>query len=212
MLPLLTYSRPRAVSDALRWRHSTLDLARERAQSLGLKGAAFPWRTIAGPGVLRLLARRHRGVPHQRRDRRAVRPLPAAHRRRGVRARGGRRVARRDRAAVALARPPRLAGRFRIDGVTGPDEYSAIADNNVYTNLMAAQNLRAAAAAIERHPDPAQALGRRPGRDRELARRRRRHIHPLRRGARDPPQAEGFTGHAACGTSSDTPPGTIRCC
>ncbi len=30
-----------------------------------------------------------------------------------------------------------LQGRFRIDGVTGPDEYSAIADNNVYTNLMA---------------------------------------------------------------------------
>ena len=29
-------------------------------------------------------------------------------------------------------------GRFRIDGVTGPDEYSAIADNNVYTNLLAA--------------------------------------------------------------------------
>ena len=37
------------------------------------------------------------------------------------------------------------AGRFRIDGVTGPDEYSAIADNNVYTNLMAQRNLRAAA-------------------------------------------------------------------
>ena len=31
-------------------------------------------------------------------------------------------------------------GRFRIDGVTGPDEYSAIADNNVYTNLMAQRN------------------------------------------------------------------------
>jgi trehalose/maltose hydrolase-like predicted phosphorylase len=38
-----------------------------------------------------------------------------------------------------------LAGRFRIDGVTGPDVYSAVADNNVYTNLMAQRNLRAAA-------------------------------------------------------------------
>ena len=36
-------------------------------------------------------------------------------------------------------------GRFRIDGVTGPDEYSAIADNNVYTNLMAQRNLVEAA-------------------------------------------------------------------
>ena len=36
-------------------------------------------------------------------------------------------------------------GRFRIDGVTGPDEYSAIADNNIYTNLMAQRNLQGAA-------------------------------------------------------------------
>ena len=47
------------------------------------------------------------------------------------------------------------AGSFRIDGVTGPDEYTAIVDNNVYTNLMAARNLRAAADAVERHPDRA---------------------------------------------------------
>src|SRR5262249_53937927 len=43
-------------------------------------------------------------------------------------------------------------GRFRIDGVTGPDEYSAIADNNVYTNLLAQRNLREAADAVARHP------------------------------------------------------------
>jgi len=48
VLPLLTYTVPRAAADALRWRHSTLDLARERAGTLGLKGAAFPWRTIGG--------------------------------------------------------------------------------------------------------------------------------------------------------------------
>src|SRR5581483_2563350 len=50
-------------------------------------------------------------------------------------------------------------GRFRIDGVTGPDEYSAIADNNVYTNLLAQRNLRAAADAVARHPRHAAALG-----------------------------------------------------
>jgi alpha,alpha-trehalose phosphorylase len=42
-------------------------------------------------------------------------------------------------------------GRFHIDGVTGPDEYSALADDNVYTNLMAAQNLSSAAGAATRH-------------------------------------------------------------
>ncbi|MBO0775458.1 MAG: glycoside hydrolase family 65 protein, partial [Actinobacteria bacterium] len=49
------------------------------------------------------------------------------------------------------------AGQFRIDGVTGPDEYSALADNNVYTNLMAQRNLRAAAEAVRRHPEAAAA-------------------------------------------------------
>src|SRR5690606_8634748 len=50
-------------------------------------------------------------------------------------------------------------GRFRIDGVTGPDEYSAIRDNNVFTNLMARRNLLAAAAAAERYPADAERLG-----------------------------------------------------
>ena len=48
VLPVLTYTAPEAAADALRWRHSTLDLARDRARQLGLEGAAFPWRTIRG--------------------------------------------------------------------------------------------------------------------------------------------------------------------
>ena len=40
--------QPHAAADALRWRASTLDLARERAAELDLAGAAFPWRTIRG--------------------------------------------------------------------------------------------------------------------------------------------------------------------
>ena len=51
------------------------------------------------------------------------------------------------------------AGRFHIDGVTGPDEYSAIADDNVYTNVMARRNLLAAATAAESYPDRARELG-----------------------------------------------------
>src|SRR5688572_27609319 len=48
VLPVLTYTTPRAAADALRWRHATLGLAKERARQLGLTGAAFPWRTIRG--------------------------------------------------------------------------------------------------------------------------------------------------------------------
>ncbi len=49
-------------------------------------------------------------------------------------------------------------GTFHIDGVTGPDEYSAVADDNTYTNLMARANLLAAADAVERHPRRAEEL------------------------------------------------------
>jgi alpha,alpha-trehalose phosphorylase len=51
------------------------------------------------------------------------------------------------------------SGQFHIDGVTGPDEYSAIADDNVYTNLMARQNLEAAADVVRRYPHRARELG-----------------------------------------------------
>jgi Glycosyl hydrolase family 65 central catalytic domain len=49
-------------------------------------------------------------------------------------------------------------GRFELNGVTGPDEYSAVADNNVYTNLMAQRNLRLADRLCSVHRDEANAL------------------------------------------------------
>jgi alpha,alpha-trehalose phosphorylase len=87
------------------------------------------------------------------------------------------------------------AGRFRIDGVTGPDEYSAIADNNLYTNLMAQRNLRAAVDAVERHPQRAAQL---EVDDEEAASWRdaaQAMTIPYDPALRVHPQAEGFTQH-----------------
>jgi alpha,alpha-trehalose phosphorylase len=156
VLPLLSYTAPEAARDALRWRHDTLDLARERAAVLGLGGAAFPWRTIrgqecsgywpAGTAAFHINADIADAV---------VRYLDAA---------DDDLAFERDVGLELLVETARLwrslghhdaEGLFRIDGVTGPDEYSAIADNNVYTNLMAQRNLRAAADAVERHADRA---------------------------------------------------------
>ena len=50
-------------------------------------------------------------------------------------------------------------GHFRIDGITGPDEYTAVVNNNIFTNLAAQQNLRDAVAAVHRRPDLAQQFG-----------------------------------------------------
>ena len=157
-LPVLTYVAPRAARDALLWRHSTLDLARARARELSLQGATFPWRTIsghecsgywpAGTAAFHInadigdAARRYVAATDDERFEReiAVELLVET-------ARLWRSVGHHD-----------ASGGFRIDGVTGPDEYSALADNNVYTNVMAARNLRAAAAVCERHPERAALL------------------------------------------------------
>ncbi|EFD75106.1 conserved hypothetical protein [Mycobacterium tuberculosis GM 1503] len=45
------------------------------------------------------------------------------------------------------------------NGVTGPDEYTAVVRDNVFTNLMAAHNLHTAADACLRHPEAAEAMG-----------------------------------------------------
>jgi alpha,alpha-trehalose phosphorylase len=44
----------------------------------------------------------------------------------------------------------RRGGAFVIHKVTGPDEYSTVVDNNLYTNLMAAENLSTAADSVDR--------------------------------------------------------------
>ena len=159
VLPLLIYTAPDSVAEALRWRHSTLDAARERAAQLGLRGAAFPWRTIegsegsaywpAGTAAFHVNA----AVADA-----AVRYTAAT----------GDDCFEREAGVELLVETARLwrslghhdhQGAFHIDGVTGPDEYSAIADDNTYTNLMARGNLLAAADACERHPEAAERLG-----------------------------------------------------
>src|SRR5690606_12736742 len=61
----------------------------------------------------------------------------------------------------------RKGGRFCINGVTGPDEYTALVNNNDFTNLMARENLRYAAEIVRSlekdRPDSFHALVRRTG-------------------------------------------------
>jgi alpha,alpha-trehalose phosphorylase len=159
VLPALTYTMPTAAADALRWRQSTLPMATARATQLGLSGAAFPWRTIAGEECSAYWPAGTAAF-HINADvaDAVIRYVDAT----------GDTDFENEVGLELLAQTARLwrslghhdpSGRFRIDGVTGPDEYGAIADNNVYTNLMAERNMRAAAEAAERHPDRALALG-----------------------------------------------------
>jgi alpha,alpha-trehalose phosphorylase len=196
VVPVLTHTYPAACADALRWRCSTLPAAVGRAAQLGLPGGMFPWRTIngqecsgywpAGTAALHVNA----DIAYA-----AAQYVLAT----------GDVDFEQDTALPLLVTTARLwrgvghydaAGRFRIDGVTGPDEYSALGDNNVYTNLMAQANLAAAADAAERHRDAARRLEvdpaevaawRRAAADMAVPYDARLQVHP---------QHETFTEHA----------------
>src|SRR5439155_6047071 len=130
VLPVLTYTVPDAARDALCWRHSTLDLARERAGVLGLGGAAFPWRTIrgqecsgywpAGTAAFHVNADIADGV---------VRYHDATHDDEFDAEIGVEILVETARLWRSLGHHDR-DGAWHIAGVTGPDEYSAVADDN----------------------------------------------------------------------------------
>jgi len=159
VLPVLTYTIPHAARDALLWRHAALPLAQARARELRLAGAAFSWRTIRGEECSGYwpagTAAFHINADIAAAVRRYVAATGDAEFERGA---GIELLVETARLWLALGHHD-AEGKFRIDGVTGPDEYTALADNNVFTNLMAARNLRAAAATVERYPERAVELG-----------------------------------------------------
>jgi alpha,alpha-trehalose phosphorylase len=159
VLPVLTYTHPSAAADALRWRSMTLDTARAHAEELGLAGAAFAWRTIhgeecsgywpAGTAAFHINADIAAAV---------VNYLDATEDEEFEREAGLPILIETARMWRSLGQHD-ASGFFRLEGVTGPDEYSAVKDNNLYTNLMAQHNLAAAADLVEKRQDEARELG-----------------------------------------------------
>ena len=111
VLPVLTYTAPDGSPRCALL--APLDARpRHRARAAAApRGRRVPVADDPRPRVLGLLAGRHGRLPRQRRHRRRRAALPQRDRRRRVRARGGARAAGGDRAAVALAGPPRRARR-----------------------------------------------------------------------------------------------------
>ncbi|WP_328340612.1 glycoside hydrolase family 65 protein [Micromonospora sp. NBC_00421] len=159
VLPVLTYTQPGAVRDALYWRHATLEQAHERARTLNLAGAAFPWRTIEGPESSAYwpagTAAFHIAADVADAVRRYVLVTGDEQLERDI---GLELLVETARLWRSLGHHDRY-GRFHIDGVTGPDEYTAVKNDNIYTNLMAQRNLLTAADCAMRLRDEALDLG-----------------------------------------------------
>jgi len=127
-----------------------LDKARERARQVSQKGALFPWRTINGDEASAYYAA---GTAQYHINADIMYAL-----KKYVDVTDDREFLYREgvEMLVETARlwndlgfhSERMGGKFCIHGVTGPDEYNTVVNNNTYTNLMARENLWYAAATV----------------------------------------------------------------
>jgi alpha,alpha-trehalose phosphorylase len=151
LLPFLIYTSPRIARNLLTFRYQMLPQARARARELGHKGAMFPWRTINGEEASASYAA---GTAQYHINADIMYAL-----RKYVQATGDEPFLQ-ECGAEMLVETARLwldlgfyserkGGAFCINGVTGPDEYTTVVNNNAYTNLMARENLHYAAETIE---------------------------------------------------------------
>ena len=169
VMPFLTYTNPWTARNALRFRHSLLESSRRRARQLAQKGALFAWRTINGEEASAYYAA---GTAQYHIDADISYALSQY-----VGATGDYEFL--DHQAIDIfVETARLwydlgfwrdeeRSAFHIHGVTGPDEYTTVVNDNLYTNVMARFNLRRAAEAVlflkEHRPEAHRAMTQRVG-------------------------------------------------
>ncbi|PKN26863.1 MAG: family 65 glycosyl hydrolase [Deltaproteobacteria bacterium HGW-Deltaproteobacteria-21] len=147
LLPFLIYTAPRIAGNLLRFRHSMLPAARRRARQVGEKGALFPWRTINGEEASAYYAA---GTAQYHIDADIVHAIRKYVEMSGdpdfLASHGAEILVETARLWLSLGfYSEQKNGQFCINGVTGPDEYNAVVDNNLFTNMMARENMRYAA-------------------------------------------------------------------
>ncbi|MDJ0320669.1 glycosyl hydrolase family 65 protein [Pseudarthrobacter sp. PS3-L1] len=145
LMPFLTYTNPKGARQVLEFRHNMLPAARDRAQELSVAGALFPWRTING---LEASAYYAAGTAQFHIAAAVAFAANRYHWASGdeefVSSMGSELLIETARMWISLGFFGK-DGLFHIHGVTGPDEYTAVVNDNLYTNVMARFNLRAAA-------------------------------------------------------------------
>ena len=164
VVPFLAYTMPEAARKIVRFRWQMLDAARGRAREMSQVGALFPWRTINGEEASAYYAA---GTAQYHINAAVVlalrRYLEASGDIDFLSHEGSEILVETARLWVDLGFFGQNGGRtFHIHGVTGPDEYTTVVNDNFYTNVMARFNLRYAARTVrflaEWNPDAFDAL------------------------------------------------------
>lgn len=145
ILPFYLYTNPEISRKLLEYRFNILDKARQRAREMSHeKGALFPWRTIdggecssyflAGTAQYHINADIAYAVKKYMETTGDIEYLIRY---------GAETLFETARiwADIGFFNSAK-ENKFCINGVTGPDEYTAMVDNNFYTNLMARENLK----------------------------------------------------------------------
>jgi alpha,alpha-trehalose phosphorylase len=150
IFPFFLYSKPEIAKKLLEYRYAGLAKARERARQLShAKGALYPWRTIAGDECSAYFPA---GTAQYHINADIAYSIKLYYEATGdldyMAHAGAEIVLETARIWIGIGGYDR-AGRFCINEVTGPDEYTALVNNNYYTNAMAQMHLRFAAEMVD---------------------------------------------------------------
>lgn len=148
--PVFMFSRPEVARQLLLYRHSILDKARRQAKLLGhKKGILFSWRSIDGEECSAYFPAGSAQYHINGDVCYAVkRYLQLTGDMDFINGYGAEIVFESARLWMDMGHY--VDGEFCLNGVTGPDEYTAIVNNNCYTNYMARENLNFAVELWER--------------------------------------------------------------
>ena len=151
ILPAFLYSRPEIARSLLGYRFHILDKARERARQMEHPGALFSWESISGEecGWIFEAATAQYHINND-----IAYAIAKYHE-----ATGDEEFIVNQGAEVVLetakcmahrgAFIPMRGGKFCINVVCGPDEYTPVVDNNLYTNMLAQYHLEYALSLVE---------------------------------------------------------------
>lgn len=163
MSPFFTYTNPEIAKNLIKYRYSILEDSKKTARAAGVdEGVLFPWRTIGGPEASSYFpagtAQYHINADISYAVARYYR---ATNDEDLIKKYGMEIIIETARFWNGLGSYSKINGKdqFCFFDVTGPDEYTAIVNNNYYTNRMAKFNLGFAVELIDKFPEKATELG-----------------------------------------------------